>query len=206
MTRIQTLASRPKRTLGALAVVLAAVGITVGSGANFNATKANAGTFAAGKLSIGNELNKTIFASTDMKPGDSDSGTVDVTNTGTVSGDFYLSQAIAPARAGKPEDTALLNRLQLTVTDCGDATAYNCSTPVGGAPVYTGPMTGFTSQTALRKLAGSQAKWPAGEAHHFKFDVVFPDGNNVTPAVPDGADNAAQGGQVSATYTWKATS
>ena len=206
MTRIQTLASRPKRTLGALAVVLAAVGITVGSGANFQAQKANAGTFAAGKMAITNEADKTIFASSNMRPGDSDSGTVDVTNTGTVSGDFYLSQTLAAARSGHPEDTALLNKRQLTVTDCGDATAYNCSNPVGGLPVYSGPMTGFSSQTALKKLAGTQAKWPAGEAHHFKFDVVFPDANNVLPAVADGADNAAQGGQVSATYTWKATS
>ncbi len=201
MTRIQSLASRPKRTLGALAVVLAAVGITVGSGANFQATKANAGTFAAGKMAITNEADKTIFASSNMRPGDSDSGTVDITNAGTLSGNFFLNQTLAAARAGHPEDTALLNKLQLTITDCGDAAAYNCSTPVGGAPVYTGAMTGFASQTQLRKLAGTQAKWPAGEAHHFKFDVSFPDAGGA-----DGSDDAAQGGQVSATYTWKATS
>ncbi len=201
MTRIQTLASRPKRTLGALAVVLAAVGITVGSGANFQATKANAGTFAAGKMAITNEADKTIFASSNMRPGDSDSGTVDITNAGTLSGNFFLNQTLAAARAGHPEDTALLNKLQLTVTDCGDATAYNCSNPVGGLPVYSGPMTGFSSQTALKKLAGTQAKWPAGEAHHFKFDVSFPDAGGL-----DGSDDAAQGGQVSATYNWKATS
>jgi hypothetical protein len=201
MTRIQKLASRPKRTLGALAVVLAAVGITVGSGANFSASKANAGTFAAGKMAITNEADKTIFASSNMKPGDSDSGTVDVTNAGTLSGDFYLKQTLAAARTGFPEDTALLNKLQLVVTDCGDAAAFNCAVPVGGAPVYSGPMSSFSSQVALRKLSGTQAKWPVGEAHHFKFDVSFPDAGGV-----DGSDNAAQGGQVSATYTWKATS
>lgn len=202
MTRIQTLASRPKRTLGALAVVLAAVGITVGSGANFQATKANAGTFAAGKMAITNEADKTIFASTNMRPGDSDSGTVDIVNAGTLSGDFYLKQTISAARVGyTTEDNSLKSKLQLTITDCGDAAGYNCSTPVGGAAVYSGPMTGFGSQVALKKLAGTQAKWPAGEAHHFKFDVSFPDAGGV-----DGSDDAAQGGQVSATYTWKATS
>ena len=153
-------------------------------------------------MAITNEADKTIFASTNMRPGDSDSGTVDITNAGTLSGDFFLKQTIAAARAGHPEDTALKNSLQLTVTDCGDVAAPNCASPVGGAPVYTGAMTGFTSQTALKKLAGTQAKWPAGEAHHFKFDVSFPN----DPNAADGADDAAQGGQVSATYTWKATS
>ena len=201
MTRIQTLASRPKRTLGALAVVLAAVGITVGSGANFQAQKANAGTFAAGKMAITNESDKTIFASSNMRPGDSDSGTVDITNAGTLSGNFFLNQTLAAARVGHPEDTALLNKLQLTITDCGDAAAYNCSSPVGGAAIYSGTMTGFNSQVALKKLSGVQAKWPAGEAHHFKFDVSFPDAGGL-----DGSDDAAQGGQVAATYNWKATS
>ena len=37
------LAAHPRRTLGALAVVLAAIGITVGSGANFTASAANPG-------------------------------------------------------------------------------------------------------------------------------------------------------------------
>ena len=203
MTRIQTLASRPKRTLGALAVVLAAVGITVGSGANFQATKANAGTFAAGKMAITNESDKTIFTSANMKPGDSDSGTVDITNAGTLGGLFYLNQTVAPARTGHPEDTALLNRLQLTITDCGPVAAPDCSTPVGGAAVYSGPMAGFSSQLNLRNLAGSgaPAKWAAGQAHHFKFDVAFPDAGGA-----DGSDDAAQGGVVSATYNWKATS
>ena len=55
MSRLSALAAHPRRTLGALAVVLAAVGITVGSGANFTAHSANpANTFTAGTLTIGN--------------------------------------------------------------------------------------------------------------------------------------------------------
>ena len=51
MTRLHRLAAHPRRTLGALAVVLAAVGITVGSGANFTASAANPGNaFTTGTL------------------------------------------------------------------------------------------------------------------------------------------------------------
>jgi len=54
LSRISVLAARPRHTLGALAVVLAAVGVAVGSGANFTAHVASAGnTFSAGTLSIG---------------------------------------------------------------------------------------------------------------------------------------------------------
>ena len=55
VSRLSALAAHPRRTIGALAVVLAAVGITVGSGANFTAHSANpANTFTAGTLAIGN--------------------------------------------------------------------------------------------------------------------------------------------------------
>jgi hypothetical protein len=55
VSRLSALAAHPRRTVGALAVVLAAVGVTVGSGANFTANAANpANTFTAGTLSIDN--------------------------------------------------------------------------------------------------------------------------------------------------------
>ena len=55
MNRLHALASRPKRTLGALVVVLAAVGVAVGSGANFTAQTANpSNTFSAGTLTMSN--------------------------------------------------------------------------------------------------------------------------------------------------------
>ena len=208
MTRIQSLASRPKRTLGALAVVLAAVGITVGSGANFQATKANAGTFAAGKLSIGNETNKTLFTATKMIPGAPDEvGTVDVTNNGDVGGLFYVKQAITlrpDLSTPDPtdvlaEDTALKNKLTLNIVDCGNAASPDCSAPL--ATVYNGAMSGFASQVNLVNLGGAAATWAPGQSHRFQFTIGFPDAGGA-----DGSDDAAQGGQVSATYTWKATS
>jgi hypothetical protein len=66
-----SLAAHPRRTLGTLAVVLVAVGITVGSGASFTASAANPGNiFATGTLSIGNSPSTALFNATGLKPGD----------------------------------------------------------------------------------------------------------------------------------------
>lgn len=210
MTRIQTLASRPKRTLGALAVVLAAVGITVGSGANFSASKANAGTFAAGKLSIGNQADKTVFTASDMYPGGPDAtGYVNVKNTGTVGGKFSLAQVITTP--GNPEDGVLRGKLKLKIVDCGDPAllvydslgdTYNCPSPVEVTNPADRSLTAFTN-SPLKNLLGSTApaKWGAGEEHNYQFTVSFPDAGGL-----DGSDNGAQGGRITSTFTWKAIS
>ena len=79
MSRLSALAAHPRRTVGALAVVLAAVGITVGSGANFTAHAANpANTFTAGTLTIGSSVSSALFTAPNMKPGDDVPGTVDI--------------------------------------------------------------------------------------------------------------------------------
>ncbi|MGH3371626.1 MAG: TasA family protein, partial [Nocardioidaceae bacterium] len=93
MSRIELLARRPKRTLAALALVLLAVGVAVGSGANFTATAANPNNaFTAGALSITNTPNTALFTLTNWKPGDTSTGIVDIENTGSISGTFTLSR------------------------------------------------------------------------------------------------------------------
>src|SRR3954462_1006637 len=97
VSRLSALAAHPRRTVGALAVVLAAVGITVGSGANFTARAANpANTFTAGTLSIDNSKGNgssasAILSAPNLKPGDSAPGVVDIQNTGSLAGAFTLS-------------------------------------------------------------------------------------------------------------------
>src|SRR5215208_6938293 len=76
VNRLSTLAAHPRRTLGALAVVLAAVGITVGSGASFTASAANPGNaFSTGTLVIANSPSTALLSVTGMKPGDTSSST-----------------------------------------------------------------------------------------------------------------------------------
>jgi hypothetical protein len=188
MTRIQTLASRPKRTLGALAVVLAAVGITLGSGANFASSQASAGNaFTTGTLTTSSSLaaNQAMFTASNIRPGYADSGTVDIANTGSLSGTFTFTGATTG-------DAGLASAMTMKIVDCGawttggTPTAPDCVTPV--TTLATGPMSNPTAALGT---------WASGEKHRFKFDVSLP--GSVT-------DNTLQGKTVNATYTWSAAS
>jgi spore coat-associated protein N len=183
MSRLSALAAHPRRTIGALAVVLAAVGITVGSGANFTAHSANpANTFTAGTLSIGNNQSSAILSAGNMKPGDTATGTVDISNTGSIPGTFKLSTS-------NVVDTAsLLGQLDLKVEDCGlyvGTTAPSCTT--GTSVVYTGKANAITTP-ALGTFAAS-AK------HRYQFSVTMP--TSIT--------DAFQGKTASVEFDWDAT-
>ena len=162
MSRLSALAAHPRRTIGALAVVLAAVGITVGSGANFTAHAANpANTFTAGTLSIADSASGAVLSATNLKPGDVNTGTVDIQNTGSIPGAFTLSTSNAV-------DTAsLLGQLDLKVEDCGlysGTTAPSCST--GTSVVYNGKANAIPS-SALGTYA-------ANAKHRYQFSVTMP--------------------------------
>src|SRR3954463_13109765 len=94
MSRLKILAGTPRMALGALVTLLLAAGAVVGSGADFTASSANpANTFAAGTLSILNSKEGTaVLSASNLRPGNSSSGTVDIQNTGGLSGAFTLSR------------------------------------------------------------------------------------------------------------------
>jgi spore coat-associated protein N len=182
VTRLHALAAHPRRTLAALAVVLAAVGITVGSGANFTASAANPGNvFTTGTLLIGNSSSTALLNVTGMKPGDSASSTVDITNTGSLAGDFALKTANATGY------TALLGQIDLTVVDCGawTSTAPGCTT--GTTSVYSGKISGL-SNSSLGNYAG-------GIKHRYKF----------TASLPSSTDDTFQGRTAQVDFSWTAT-
>ena len=182
MTRLQALVAHPRRTLGALAVVLAAVGITVGSGASFTASAANPGNaFTTGTLVIANSPSTALLSVTGMKPGDSPSSTVDITNTGSLAGDFVLKTASPTGY------TALLNQLQLTVLDCGAYTGAAPDCVTGTTSKYSGSVTGLTS-AALGNYAG-------GIKHRYK----------ITATLPGATDDTYQGKTAGVDFAWSAT-
>ena len=186
MSRLSAIAAHPRRTISALAVVLAAVGITVGSGADFTAHAANpANTFSTGTLSIGNSASSAVLSTPNLKPGDTGSGTVDIANSGSVSGTFTLSTSNL-VDAGTPK---LLPQLDLKIEDCGLFSGTNppsCTT--GTTVVYTGKASGVTPIT-LGTYAGS-AK------HRYQFSVTL----------PQATDNSFQGKTASLEFDWDATS
>jgi spore coat-associated protein N len=181
MNRLQALAAHPRRTLGALAVVLAAAGITAGSGADFTAASANpANTFSTGTLSIGNTKSSAILSASGLKPGGSTEGTVDIENTGTLAGAFSL------ATSGAQDSTpSLLGQLDLKIIDCGTFTGSTAPT-CGTTALYDGKISAMTSK--------SLGNYSAGAKHRYKFEV----------SLPSSTDNTLQGKTASVAFNWTA--
>jgi spore coat-associated protein N len=187
MSRIDVLLAYPKRTLGVLVLVLVAVGVAVGSGANFSSQSANpSNTFSAGTLTQSNSNDgSAILTASGWKPGDTSTGTVDIKNTGSLSGAFSLSRT---ALNDSDNANPLSSKIDLVIHDCGQfsgATPPSCST--GGTDVYTGTLAGLTSSQGLGTFA-------ANEQHRYKFTATF---NSL-------AGNVYQGGSSTATFTWNA--
>jgi spore coat-associated protein N len=189
MSRIKALwTASPRKVMAGLVGVLAATGIAVGSGANFNSTSANpSNVFSAGSISQTNSKSgAAILTASNMKPGGSSTGTVDIKNTGSVSGAFTLSQA---SLTNTPASPALSAKLNVSVQDLGDPScSSSCPAP---ATVYTGTLAGMGT-IALGTFA-------ANEQHRYQFTVSFPDGGS------GGADNGYQGSQTSVEYDFTAT-
>ena len=189
MTRIAYLLDHPRRTLAALATILAAAGLTVASGADFTATAANpANTFTTGTLAVANSRDDVaILEASGLRPGDAPtSGTVDIANTGSLSGTFTLTRETpVDSDTGNP----LSEKLTIAVRDCGafaGADAPACG-PADGDLVYSGTLAAMDAAEALGDYAG-------GEKHRFRFDV----------ALDASAGNAYQGDSSAVAFTWDA--
>src|SRR2546423_10474134 len=116
-------------SVGAVAVVaVAAVG---GTFANFTATPTSiaSNAFASGSLSMTRSGSGAIFSASAMKIGDSATGSVTISNTGSLAGAYTL--------AGSSSGSAVLSN-QLTLKIYADVDN-------SGTPAYDGSLGGFSS-------------------------------------------------------------
>jgi spore coat-associated protein N len=188
MSRFAILARRPKLTLGALATSLAAVGLAVGSGAEFSSSSANpSSTFSSGTLSHTNSKDgSAILTASGMKPGDSASGSVTITNTGNMPATFTLSKSnLTNPQLGSGGEK-LSDQLDLVVAD-GSTTVY--SGKLGAMGTIT--LDGDTSTAGTQKFGASGS---STAAHSYTFTVTLPS--------PTG--NAYQGTSTTVQYDWTA--
>jgi hypothetical protein len=167
---------RPKRTLGALALALCAIGVAIGSGADFSARTANpSNTFSAGSLSMDNSRDgAAIFSATNMKPGAAaQTGMVDIENTGSIDGVFKLSRDdLTSSDSGEANPVPFASKVMVWVSDCGKfTTVNNAYGPEDVAPtcgddndhtLYNGTL---TNQNAALELGTFQP----GEQHRYWF-------------------------------------
>ena|SRR5947209_8069859 len=190
MSRSAYIRMHPRRVLAALATFLLAAAVAVGSGATFTASSANpANTFSAGTLSIQSSLSGAIVSLSNMRPGDSQSGTIDITNSGSLSGPFTLAESnvVNKDSTGAVVTTGslLASQLQLAIVDCGSSTAPSCAT---GTSVYSGAFGSLPSS--------SLGTFAAGSGHRYQFTVTL----------PSSTGNGFQGTSASADFNWSATS
>jgi spore coat-associated protein N len=164
-----------RRALVPLATLLAAGAITVGSGATFTSTSSHpVSSVTSGTLSHSNSAeNQAIFSLTNIKPGDSVTGTLTITNTGTLPATFGLTEV---SSANGFTDVARSDYLSLTITN----TTTN-------AVVYTGTFGGLVDG-AKTDLGAFQA----GAANTYAFTV----------SLAADAPNTQQGKTASALYQW----
>jgi len=193
MSRLRFLAANPRLALGALLTLLLAAGAVVGSGADFTASSANpANTFASGTLSILNSKEGTaVLTASNLRPGNSSTGTVDIQNTGGLSGAFTLSRT---APVDSDSTNPLSSKLNLTVTDCGTwagATPPTC----GDGDDVTKYSAGTIAQMGTTgHLVTGLGTYAANEKHRYQFTVQL----------DSSAGNAYQGDTSSVEFDWNA--
>jgi spore coat-associated protein N len=172
----------------ALGGLVAASAVALGSGANFNSTSANPGDFiSAGTVVVTNSLaGKSILSASQLKPGGSTSGTVNIQNGGTAPAGLTLAKANL---VDTPASPALSSQLTLVVSDLGNP---SCTTSCPAAvTMYSGAL-GSMGTLTLGTFA-------TGATHQYKFSVTWPNGGS------NGADNAYGGAITTVSYLWTAT-
>jgi len=193
MSRLRFLAANPRLALGALLTLLLAAAAVVGSGADFTASSANpANTFAAGTLSILNSKEGTaVLSASNLRPGNSQSGTVDIKNTGALSGAFTLSRTAPVDSDGA---NPLSSKLNLTIVDCGTFVGATPPTCGDGDDVSKYSAGTIAQMGTTGHLVTALGTYAANEQHRYQFTVQL----DTT------AGNAYQGDTSSVEFDWNA--
>src|SRR3954453_12416906 len=166
MSPLRLLAANPRLALGALLTLLLAAAAVVGSGADFTASSANpSNTFAAGTMTILNSKEGTaVLSATNLRPGNSAVGTVDIQNSGSLTGAFTLTRTAPVDSDGA---NPLSSKLNLTVVDCGTfvgATAPICGDGADVSKYSAGTIAQMGTTGPLVTALGTYA---ANEKHRY---------------------------------------
>jgi spore coat-associated protein N len=142
---------------------------------------------AQGQFEVTNSKSgQAIFQAQGLAPGKSVSGTVQLTNSGSLAGELALAQADVEDQPGAGGGL-LSDKLVLAVRDV--------TNPNAAVTVFEGPLGAFTDR-ALGGIA-------PGQARTYSFTAHLPDGGQ--PSGPTSGDNAYLGAAVSVRYVWRAT-
>jgi spore coat-associated protein N len=112
--------SRSTKVLAPLAVLLAAGALAVGSGATFSSTTGNTiSSVTAGDLELTNSKDgQAVFTLTNMKPGDVLTGSLALTNTGSLPAAVTFTESAST-------NTFSADMLTLVITDSAGTDVYD---------------------------------------------------------------------------------
>jgi len=167
--------------------------------AAFSATTSNDGnTFSAGSVTISdNDANSALYSVTNKKPGDSVSGCIKVTYTGSLAADvhIYTTSTMGP----------LAQYIDLTITPGTQAVSSfpSCTGFIAdlGGPIYSGTLQNFANTknsyaNGVVDLPGTlQTAWNANDSVVYQFTATL------QSSAPDTAQGATTG---SHSFTWEA--
>jgi predicted ribosomally synthesized peptide with SipW-like signal peptide len=176
---MRTLSFKILASLGALAAIgVLAIG---GTYANFSATPTtiSSNAFTTGTLSMSRSGSGAVLAASALKIGQESTGSVTISNTGSLAGIYSLGGSTTGS-------SALAGALKLVVYKETD----NDTT----SKLYDGALSGLSS-VSLGTFAPAGA---SGDAHTFYFHVSLPSTGS------DAGDNLLQGTTASASFTWSA--
>jgi hypothetical protein len=143
-------------------------------------------SMVSGELHVTNSRDgQAIFQAQGLAPGRSVTGTVQLSNTGSLAGDLGLQQLDVQDQPGA-NGGRLSDAVHLDVEDVTGGSAI---------PVFAGQV-GALQSRALGSIA-------PGQARTYRFTASLPDGG--APPSPTGGDNAYAGSALTVRYSWTAT-
>ena len=173
----------PQKMVGILFALLLAAMMAVGSGANFNSTSANAGNVVtAGTLDHEPGTSGAFLTIDNIKPGETQSGTITMENTGSVDGLMAVGGSVTTDSTAPANPFA--ERLNLRITNGN------------GDELYDGLLSDLQADGP-----STQSALADGDTDTSTFDVTFIDGG-----APNGSDNIYQSANVEAQFDWELVS
>jgi hypothetical protein len=196
---------RTKAAVALATLVAASLVWSGGTFSSFDRTSAMPGnSVGTGTVKLADNDNGTaLLTAPGLKPGDSVTGCVLVSYSGTAPAQVRLL-----ATTG---GTGLASSLNLTVTRgtftgtpaAGSCTGFTADTTAwsasGAGVIYTGTLASFPSSSTNALAdpnASSTATWSSGDKHAYKLVLTL----------PSGVASSAQGLTASASFTWQAVS
>jgi spore coat-associated protein N len=161
-------------------------GCAAAAGSGVRAEPRVAISMVSGELHLTNSRDgQAIFQAQGLSPGESVTGTVQLSNTGSLTGDLGFQQLDVQDQPGT-NGGHLSDAVHLDIDDV-----------TGGSvvPVFAGQLSGFQNRS-LGTIA-------PGEARTYRFTASLPDGG--VPPSPTGGDNAYAGSGMTVRYSWTAT-